>query len=145
MVDVVDAATRSRMMSGIRGKNTKPEILLRRVMHARGFRYRLHDRKLPGHPDLVFPRYHAVVFVHGCFWHRHEECRFATIPATRPEFWTEKFQANVARDSKNEVMLNEAGWRIAVVWECSLKRSAGNVGEQLSAWLESATDDRLEL
>jgi len=145
MVDVVDPATRSRMMAGIRGKDTKPEILLRRAMHARGFRYRLHDRRLPGHPDLVFPRYHAAVFVHGCFWHRHEGCRFATTPATRPEFWAEKFEANLARDKRNENGLIETGWRTAIVWECALKRSVGRVAEHLSAWLEDDPSDQFEL
>lgn len=145
MADVVDAATRSRMMAGIRGKDTKPEILLRRAMHARGFRYRLHDRKLPGHPDLVFPRYRAAVFVHGCFWHRHEGCRFSTTPATRPEYWAEKFQANVTRDNQNANRLTEIGWRTAIVWECALKRSVEGVAEHLSAWLEDDLSDRFEL
>ena len=145
MVDIVDAATRSRMMAGIRGKNTGPEVSLRRAMHARGFRYRLHVRSMPGRPDLIFPRYKAVVFVHGCFWHRHEGCRYATSPATRPEFWTEKFAANVARDRNNEGRLRDAGWRIAVVWECALKRSIDDVAEHLSSWLQSGRNDRMEL
>jgi DNA mismatch endonuclease (patch repair protein) len=145
MVDVVDAATRSRMMAGIRGKDTHPEMMLRRAMHARGFRYRLHDRKLPGHPDLIFGRYRAVVFVHGCFWHRHVGCRYATTPATRHEFWGEKFKANVARDRRNEELLKNAGWRIAVVWECTLKRSIDQAAGQLSAWLKQELSNRLEL
>ncbi|CAD7338265.1 DNA mismatch endonuclease Vsr [Sphingomonadales bacterium 56] len=145
MVDIVDAATRSRMMAGIRGKNTGPEVSLRRAMHARGFRYRLHVRSLPGRPDLVFPRYKAVVLVHGCFWHRHEGCRYATSPATRPEFWTEKFATNMARDRSNEGRLLAAGWRIAVVWECALRRSIDEVAGQLSRWLQSQSHDRLEL
>lgn len=135
LVDVVDAATRSRMMAGIRGKDTKPEIQLRRALHARGFRYRLHNRKLPGRPDLVFPRHGAIVFVHGCFWHRHEGCRYATTPATRPEFWAEKFQANTSRDARSEQALLDAGWRVAVVWECSLKERPVEVVSQLSEWL----------
>jgi len=117
MADVVDAETRSRMMSGIRGKNTGPELLLRKAMHARGFRYRLHCRYLPGRPDLVFPKYQAVVFVHGCFWHRHEGCRYTTTPSTRPEFWAEKFEANVERDRRNQLALEEAGWCVAIVWD----------------------------
>ena len=99
MTDIVDQQTRSRMMSGIRGKNTKPELALRRALHARGFRFRLHSGKVHGRPDLVLPKHRAVVFVHGCFWHRHEGCRYATTPSTRPEFWRAKFDANVARDS----------------------------------------------
>ena len=145
MADIVDAATRSRMMAGIRGKDTCPEVTLRRAMHARGFRYRLHARSMPGRPDLVFPRYRAAVFVHGCFWHRHEGCRYATSPATRPEFWAEKFATNVTRDRNNEERLRALGWRVAVVWECGLKQSADEMAEQLSAWLQSGSHDEIEL
>lgn len=123
MTDIVDQQTRSRMMSGIRGKNTKPELALRRALHARGFRYRLHSRKVHGRPDLVLPKHRAVVFVHGCFWHRHEGCRYATTPSTRPEFWQSKFDANVARDSAVRAVLLECGWRVATIWECALRRS----------------------
>lgn len=137
MVDIVDSATRSRMMANIRGKDTKPELLLRKAMHARGFRFRLHDRRLPGSPDLVFPRYRAAVFVHGCFWHRHEGCRFATTPATRPEFWAEKFQANVARDRKHEAALLAANWRVAIIWECDIKSSDANIADELASWLKT--------
>lgn len=125
------------MMAGIRGKDTKPELLLRKAMHARGFRFRLHDRRLPGSPDLVFPRYRAAVFVHGCFWHRHEDCRFATTPATRPEFWAEKFKANVARDMKHEAALVAAKWRVAIVWECRIKNSLEDTADELACWLEN--------
>jgi len=135
MVDVVDQATRSRMMSGIRGRNTRPEIALRRALHARGFRFRLHRKGLPGRPDVVLPRYRAVVFVHGCFWHRHPGCRFATTPSTRPEFWAEKFAQNVARDARAIEALTGDGWRVAVVWECALKRSAEETAEAVAAWL----------
>ena len=120
MVDIVDTETRSRMMSNIRGKDTKPELILRRALHARGLRYRLHVKDLPGKPDLVFPKFRAVVFVHGCFWHRHPGCAKATTPATRVEFWQEKFRANVLRDQKNSERLTETGWRICTVWECEL-------------------------
>lgn len=145
MADVVDPATRSRMMAGIGGKNTRPEVQLRKAMHALGFRYRLHDRKLPGKPDLVFPRYRAAVFVHGCFWHRHEGCRYATMPATRPEFWAAKFEANVARDRRAEMALHEMGWRIATVWECALRRSLVTVAGQMSEWLTSETPLKIEI
>jgi len=145
MVDIVDTATRSRMMAGIRGKDTKPELLLRHAMHARGFRYRLHDRKLPGRPDLVFPRYHAAVLVHGCFWHRHQGCRYATTPATRREFWAEKFHANVLRDQRKHQALREAGWRVAVVWECALRRSVDDVAVCLSDWLMHVSLGEIEI
>ncbi|KQW61042.1 MULTISPECIES: very short patch repair endonuclease [unclassified Ensifer] len=122
MTDIVDQQTRSRMMSGIRGKNTKPELLLRRELHARGFRFRLHSGKVHGRPDLVLPKHRAVVFVHGCFWHRHEGCRYATTPSTRPEFWQAKFEANVARDRAVRSAVLASGWRMATVWECALRK-----------------------
>ena len=115
MTDIVDSQTRSRMMSGIRGKNTKPELALRRSLHALGFRYRLHAKGIPGKPDIVMPKYRTVIFVHGCFWHRHASCRYATVPATRPEFWVDKFDANVVRDAAVQSALREAGWRVGVV------------------------------
>lgn len=120
-VDVVDKETRSRMMSGIRGKDTTPEILVRKALHRLGFRFALHDRKLPGRPDLVLPRHHAVVFVHGCFWHRHVDCAYCTTPSTRAEFWRKKFESNVERDQRNEQKLRDEGWRVFIVWECGLK------------------------
>ena len=126
-------------MAGIKGTNTKPERELRLALHGLGFRYRLHVKDLIGRPDLVFPRYHAVVFVHGCLWHRHEGCRYATTPTTRPEFWQTKFTANVARDKLVTAELLRAGWRVATVWECAL-RGRGQVdrtAEQLSRWLVS--------
>ncbi|KAB8065225.1 very short patch repair endonuclease [Janthinobacterium violaceinigrum] len=121
-MDIVDSATRSRMMSGIQSKNTKPEMLVRQYLHAQGFRYRLHTRELPGSPDLVLPKYHVVIFVHGCFWHRHAGCRFATQPASNTERWKAKFQGNLERDAKNVAALQVMGWRVLVVWECELKR-----------------------
>src|SRR4051812_15356860 len=107
------------MMSGIRGKNTKPEKVLRQLLHARGFRFRLHAR-LPGHPDIVLPKWNAVIFVHGCFWHRHE-CAIFKWPSTRPEFWRAKINGNAERDKRNEISLVEDGWRVGMVWECSLR------------------------
>lgn len=120
MVDVVDVATRSRMMSGIQGKNTKPEILVRKALHARGFRFRLHVKSLPGKPDLVLPKYNAVVFVHGCFWHGHP-CRYFKIPQTRPDFWLDKIGKNQVRDRFQEASLLDQGWRVLVVWECAVR------------------------
>jgi len=124
-------------MANIRGKDTKPELLLRKAMHARGFRFRLHDKRLPGSPDLVFPRYRAAVFVHGCFWHRHEGCRFATTPTTRPEFWAEKFQANLERDRRCEAALLAANWSVAILWECDIKSSIENTANKLARWLKT--------
>lgn len=122
MTDIVDQQTRSRMMAGIRGKDTQPEMVLRRALHARGFRYRLHAKGVPGRPDLVLHKYQAVVLVHGCFWHRHVGCRYTTVPSTRPEFWQAKFEANLARDRAVRGALLEAGWRVATVWECAVRK-----------------------
>lgn len=139
MTDIVDRATRSRMMAGITSKDTKPELVVRRALHARGFRFRLHVRGLPGTPDLVLRRYSAVCFVHGCFWHRHSGCSYATTPATRPEFWKAKFDGNVERDRRSKRDLIEAGWRVAIVWECGLRGDARTVTLQaLEHWLRSS-------
>nr|WP_207623948.1 very short patch repair endonuclease [Rhodobacter calidifons] len=134
------------MMSGIRGKNTKPELALRRALHARGFRFRLHSGKVHGRPDLVLPKHRAVVFVHGCFWHRHKGCRYATVPATRPEFWRAKFDANVARDRTVRTTLLDGGWRVATVWECALRKpdQVAASAELLSTWLLS-DEDQIEI
>lgn len=139
MTDTVDSQTRSRMMSGIRGKNTKPELVLRRALHASGLRYRLHAKGLPGKPDIVMPKYRAVIFVHGCFWHRHDGCRYATVPATRPEFWESKFDANVRRDAAVQSALREAGWRVGTVWECALRTESGifETRDMVAAWLKN--------
>lgn len=128
------------MMAEIKGKDTKPELVLRRALHARGFRYRLHSKTVPGRPDLVFPKHHAIVFVHGCFWHRHEGCRYTTTPSTRPEFWQAKFDANVARDRSVHDQLLDAGWRVATVWECALRRpeETALAANLLAAWLRSS-------
>lgn len=140
MADVVDAATRSRMMSGIRGKNTKPELLIRKALHARGFRYRLHCRDLPGNPDLCLPKYRAVIFVHGCFWHGHG-CHLFKWPKTRPEFWREKIGRNCEVDAAALAKLAAQGWRVGIVWECALKGrerlDLTEVLDSLSSWLES--------
>lgn len=137
MADVVSKETRSRIMAGIRGTDTAPEMALRKEMHARGFRFRLHARRLPGKPDLVFPKHRAVVFVHGCFWHRHAECRLTTTPATNAEFWSAKFAGNVARDERNLAKLHEAGWRTAIIWECEVRGGAQRTAAQLAKWLRS--------
>src|SRR5690348_5185571 len=122
MVDVVDRATRSRMMSGIRGRNTKPELIVRSYLHRAGLRFRLHAN-LPGKPDLVFPKYRTVVFVHGCFWHRHAGCKYAATPSSNAAFWKRKFAENVGRDEAVRKALRKAGWRVLTVWECQLRES----------------------
>ncbi|WP_436398103.1 very short patch repair endonuclease [Roseobacter sp. S98] len=127
-------------MSRIRAENTKPEMAVRRGLHAAGFRYRLHVRSLPGRPDIVLRRYGAVVFVHGCFWHGHD-CALFSWPATRPEFWREKIGRNRDRDAQQTAALLDAGWRVATVWECALKGRLrlpeGVVPERLEQWLRS--------
>jgi len=120
VADIVDRATRSRMMSGIKGKNTRPEILVRSFLHRQGLRFRLHVRNLPGRPDLVFPRHRAVVQVHGCFWHQHLGCRFAYMPSSNRAFWRAKLRGNSARDSRNDKALRDLGWRVFTVWECEM-------------------------
>lgn len=120
MVDVLTPSQRQLNMSRILAKDTKPEMLIRRGLHARGLRYRLHDRTLPGRPDLVFPKYHTAVFIHGCFWHAHG-CALSKLPATRQEFWRTKLSANAARDRKALHALKAAGWRVLVIWECALR------------------------
>lgn len=129
MGDIVDSETRSRMMRGIRGKDTGPEVTLRKYLHSLGYRFRLHRCDLPGSPDLVLHRYRLAIFVHGCFWHRHEDCFYATTPLTRKEFWEEKFRANVSRDSNACAELQRQGWRVLVVWECGLKHCAEELAD----------------
>lgn len=128
------------MMAGIRSTNTRPELLLRKGLHAQGFRFRLHDRSLPGKPDIVLPRYHAVIFAHGCFWHGHD-CHLFKWPATRPEFWRTKIGRNREVDQRTDAALADAGWRQAIVWECALKgRTRLPLEEVISAcadWLRS--------
>ncbi|MBS1636168.1 MAG: DNA mismatch endonuclease Vsr [Bacteroidetes bacterium] len=121
MADVHSKETRSYNMSRIKGKNTNPEIIVRKFLFSKGFRYRLHDKKLPGKPDIVLPKYRTVIFVHGCFWHGHEGCRYFTLPKTRTEWWLNKITGNIERDKKKEKMLAEAGWKVINIWECSLK------------------------
>lgn len=140
MTDVLTPAQRQFNMSRIRGRDTKPELLVRQGLHRRGFRYRLHHRGLPGRPDLVFPGRHAVVFVHGCFWHGHG-CPMCKAPATRPEFWASKIDANRARDRMAIDRLSEDAWRVLLVWECALRGPArlseGEVLDACAAFLDS--------
>ncbi|PMW99845.1 very short patch repair endonuclease [Pseudomonas sp. FW215-R2] len=142
MTDVVDVATRSKMMAGIRGKNTKPEILIRKALHAQGFRFRLHVKDLPGTPDLVLPKYRAVIFIHGCFWHGHA-CRYFKVPQTRPEFWLEKIGKNQRRDNQQEDALEAMGWRVLVLWECAIrsirKEKPSLLVDQIAGWLKNGS------
>ncbi len=140
MADVVSREKRSEMMSGIQGKNTKPEMQIRSAIHVLGYRYKLHDKSLPGKPDLVFPKYNAVIFIHGCFWHLHN-CHLFKWPSTRSEFWREKITGNRERDEQNILRLKDKGWRIMIVWECALKgkyrKSLDSVINKITYWLKS--------
>ncbi|WP_175047442.1 very short patch repair endonuclease [Burkholderia lata] len=148
MADITDVATRSRMMSGIRCKNTKPELVVRKALYARGLRYRLHVRSLPGRPDLVFPRHKAVVFVHGCFWHQHN-CALFKMPSSRTEFWKEKLERNRERDREHVAKLLQDGWRVGVVWECSLRTAVKSNDEsyfgRLVDWIKAQELTSIEL
>jgi DNA mismatch endonuclease (patch repair protein) len=140
-MDTVDRHTRSKIMASVGQKDTGAELLLRSALHKIGLRYRLHDRSLPGSPDLVFPRFHAVVFVHGCYWHSHG-CYRSTIPQSRREFWTEKFHENRSRDERNVSVLLGGAWRVLTVWECALRGKTAStstvIAEATRAWLESS-------
>lgn len=121
MADVHNKATRSYNMSQIKGKDTKPEMLARKFLHANGFRYKLHDKSLPGKPDIVLPKYRTVIFVHGCFWHGHKNCKYYVTPKTRTEWWLNKINGNITNDLKAANLLKQDGWKIITIWECQLK------------------------
>lgn len=139
MVDVMSAEERSLLMSRIRGKNTSPEMTVRKLLWGAGFRYRLHAKGLPGRPDIVFAKRRAALFVHGCFWHRHEGCPLFRLPKTRTPFWDDKLQRNRERDARAIATLIAADWRVAVIWECAVRLDATDVGKQLERWLVHAT------
>jgi len=140
MADIVSPKVRSRMMSGIRAKNTRPELAIRKKLHSAGFRYRLHDTRYPGKPDMVFPKYNAVILVHGCFWHGHD-CHLFRWPGSRQEFWHPQIERNRQKDTENLQKLLNAGWRVLVIWECALKGKehlpAGDVINTTIGWLSS--------
>jgi DNA mismatch endonuclease (patch repair protein) len=141
MVDRITPAARSKTMAAIRSKDTKPEKWVRSALHGQGFRFRLHNKKLPGSPDLVLRKYRAVIFINGCFWHQHEGCKAAHLPKSRQDFWRQKFARNVARDQKVLYQLKIIGWRAAIVWECGLKKSCRDAMlEHLMAWLHSGAE-----
>lgn len=139
MSDVLTKEQRRFNMSQIRGKDTEPEEIVRKYLFSKGLRYRKNDKRYPGHPDIVLPKYHTVVFVHGCFWHRHPGCRYATVPATNTEFWQKKFSRNVERDKEEQRKLTEMGWRVLIVWECELKKD--NREATLSKLYSAITED----
>ncbi len=126
MTDVVDRRTRSRMMAGVRGKDTKPELIVRSHLHRSGLRFRVHAKELPGCPDILLPRWGVALFVHGCFWHHHPGCSRAYVPKTRRRFWKDKFEANVRRDDRDQRALRRVGWRVFIVWECELETTRLN-------------------
>lgn len=137
-MDIVNKQTRSRYMAGIKSKDTLPEVRIRKELHQRGYRYRLHSGKLPGKPDVVLKKHRAVILVNGCFWHMHG-CKLFKLPQSRTEFWKEKLESNVKRDQRNQVLLNQEGWRVFVIWECGVKSKKQLVVEQavdaFEAWL----------
>lgn len=121
MADVHDKLTRSFNMSQIKGKDTKPEMLVRKFLHSQGFRYKLHDKKLPGKPDLVFPKFKTVIFIHGCYWHGHDNCKYFVEPKTRTAWWLNKIQGNKQRDLDNFLKIRAEGWKVIIIFECELK------------------------
>lgn len=132
MTDIVDNNTRSRMMASIKSKDTKPELLVRRFLHSRGFRYQLHVKKLPSSPDIVLTKSKLVILVHGCFWHRHVGCKLASIPDQNRQKWEEKFRRNIDRDARQIQLLLDDGWRVLVIWECGLRSAVQNL-----VWLDN--------
>lgn len=130
--DTLSPVQRSELMSRVRSKDTKPEMRVRRMVHAMGYRYRLHHGKLPGCPDMVFPERRKIIFVHGCFWHRHEDCRRNRTPKSRREFWDAKLEKNRLRDLENQSKLRSLGWDVLVVWECETEEAAGLPGRIMS-------------
>jgi len=147
VVDIVDPSTRSRMMAGIKGRNTKPELLIRHLLHRKGFRYRIHVKDLPGKPDIVLPKYRSVIFVHGCFWHGHQGCHLFRLPATRTEFWQEKILRNQTNDHRAVELLLASNWRVCIVWECSIRgarKDPEKVVNTIIDWL-SGTELCLEI
>lgn len=138
MTDIVSPEQRSWNMSRIAGKNTKPELRLRSILHRAGYRFRLHVSSLPGRPDIVLPKYRTVIFVNGCFWHRHPGCSKSYTPSSRAEFWTAKFEATIARDAKKSAELRKQGWNVLTVWECELQQSPASVLDRITTSVAEA-------
>ncbi len=148
MADIVDRKRRSELMAGIRSRDTAPELAVRRIAHRMGLRFRLHRKALPGCPDLVFTKHRLAVFVHGCFWHRHDKCPLSHIPKTHTAYWADKLERNVARDERNREALQVLGWRVVVIWECEVgnaatvrRRLATATGHGESGFAPTATAD----
>lgn len=139
MTDVMSAAKRSSLMSKIRGKNTRPELQLRRLLWRSGLRFRLHGKDIPGRPDIVLRRWRVVVLVHGCFWHHHDNCSLFRMPATNTEFWIPKLTRNRQRDAETVSELRSAGWRVAVVWECALRLDAQEAATAIASWVRDGS------
>ncbi|QTO43638.1 DNA mismatch endonuclease Vsr [Burkholderia latens] len=139
-MDSLTPAERSERMSRIKGKNTKPELIVRSLVHRMGYRYRLHRKGLPGRPDLVFAKRRKVIFVHGCFWHRHEGCRLARLPKSRLDFWRPKLDANAKRDKEVELRLAELGWKVLTIWECEVKEGAA-LASRIRAFLDDTENN----
>lgn len=137
--DILTPLQRAYCMSRIKGENTKPEMAVRKFLHAAGFRFRLHKKDLPGRPDLVLAKYRLAIFVHGCFWHRHTDCAYASVPSSNQEFWLAKFSRNVERDSEQYATLRNIGWRILIIWECGLKIEMNKIGEVIPIILDDTT------
>ncbi len=140
-MDVVSATKRSEMMSGIRGKNTKPELLVRSMLFKAGYRFRLHRKDLPGTPDIVMPGRHVAIFIHGCFWHRHRDCSLARLPKSNAEFWKSKLSGNERRDQVKYRDLAGLGWRVLIIWECVIRRQddGDRLMESITRWIESGS------
>lgn len=142
-MDIVEPQRRSAMMANIKSKNTRPEVELRSFLHHSGIRFRIHSKALPGHPDIVIKKYNAIIFVNGCFWHHHSNCRFAYIPKSRTDFWTSKFEQNIARDKVNVEELEHLGWRVLTVWECEMKtiKSRNDKFRNVLNWIVSGISE----
>lgn len=142
-MDIVDRTVRSRMMAAVRTRNTRPEVLVRRLLHSQGYRFRLHVKDLPGKPDIVLRKHRMAIFVHGCFWHRHEGCRYTTSPATNEAFWQEKFEGNVRRDREAIAALHTLGWRTVIVWECVSRETSAHdeLAERLGEIVKGDADE----
>lgn len=135
MSDIHDKKTRSYNMSRVRSENTNPEILVRRFLHSKGFRFRLYSKDLPGKPDVILPKYKTAIFIHGCFWHGHSQCKYFNVPKTNSDWWYRKIENSKIRDSKNEKRLKELGWNVIVIWSCQLK--GNNQGATLNNLFQS--------
>ena len=136
-MDNLDAERRSENMRRIRSKNTKPEVLLRSLLHKAGYRFRIHRKGLPGKPDIVFPGCRKVIFVHGCFWHQHQDCREGRMPGSRQDYWRPKLVRNIERGAQNIQQLQAAGWDVMVIWECEIERSGVETADRVAIWLQT--------